>query len=177
MNNVICTERLLLRPWRDDDNDAFARLHSDPKVMADLGGPVDRATSDAKLDRYRAAYLEYGLSRWAVEDENGFVGYAGVMPRLASAHPLGAHHEIGWRFVRTAWGRGYATESAKAALEHAFERGLREIVSYTSAENLRSQAVMARLELERAGSRDFVADYGQGSLWRGLVWVAKSKDC
>lgn len=140
--------------------------------MADLGGPVDRASSDAKLDRYRAAYAKHGLSRWAVEDANGFVGYAGVMPRLTPDHPLGAHYEIGWRFARAAWGRGYATESARAALKHAFERGLREVVSYTSADNLRSRAVMARLELERAPSRDFVADYGQGRSWHGLVWVA-----
>jgi RimJ/RimL family protein N-acetyltransferase len=70
--------------------------------------------------------------------------------------------------------RDTATESARAALKHAFERGVREVVSYTSADNLRSQAVMARLELERARSRDFVADYGQGSLWHGLVWVARA---
>lgn len=169
---MIRTERLSLRPWRDDDYEAFARLHSDPEVMADLGGPIDRAASDAKLDRYRAAFWEHGLSRWAVEDADGFVGYAGVMPRLAPDHPLGAHHEIGWRLARAAWGRGYATESAAAALQHAFACGLREVVSYTSADNLRSQAVMARLELKRAQSRDFVADYGQGRLWHGLVWVA-----
>lgn len=171
---VIHTKRLLLRPWHADDDPAFARLHADPDVMADLGGPIDRIASDGKLDRYRAAYLEHGISRWAVEDAEGnFVGYAGVMPRLAPDHPLGPHHEVGWRFVRSAWGRGYATESARAALQHAFEHnGLREIVSYTSADNLRSQAVMARLGLQRDESRDFVADYGLGP-WRGLVWVAR----
>lgn len=140
--------------------------------MADLGGPIDRAESDAKLDRYRAAYVEHGISRWAVDQAGAFIGYAGVVPRLSSDHPLGPHHEIGWRFMRAAWGRGYATESAEAALKHAFDdMGLREILSYTSATNTRSQAVMARLNLRRDVSRDFTADYGKGE-WRGLVWVA-----
>ena len=174
---MIKTERLSLRPWRDNDAAAFARLHADAEVMADLGGPFERAASDAKLERYRAAYRAYGISRWAVEDADGFfVGYAGVVPRPDPGHPLGPHHEIGWRFARAAWGRGYATESARAALHDAFARcGLREIFSYTSAENLRSQAVMARLSLRRDASRDFVADY-DGGPWRGLVWVARPED-
>lgn len=141
--------------------------------MADLGGPIDRVASDAKLACYRSAFLNYGVSRWAVQDAAGaFVGYAGVMPRPSPDHPLGAHHEIGWRFLRAVWGRGYATESARAALTHAFASGFDEIVSYTSADNLRSQAVMMRLGLQRDRSRDFVADYAVGELWSGLVWVA-----
>lgn len=170
---MIRTKRLLLRPWRDEDFHAFAELHADAEVMADLGGPIDRDASDTKLSRYRAAFSEFGISRWAVEDAEGrFLGYAGVVPRPSSEHPLGNHLEIGWRFVRAAWGRGYATESARAALSAAFSTGLEEIVSYTSAENVRSQAVMARLGLQRDTSRDFVADYG-GTLWRGLVWAAQ----
>jgi len=46
------TPRLRLRPWRDGDRIGFAALHADPEVMADLGGPIDRSASDAKLDRY-----------------------------------------------------------------------------------------------------------------------------
>ena len=89
-----------------------------------------------------------------------FLGYAGVMPRLSP-------DEVGWRFVRATWGRGYATESAQAALSDAFRRKRRdEIVSYTSVDNLRSQAVMARLGLGRDSSRDFTIGPG-----RGLVWV------
>jgi RimJ/RimL family protein N-acetyltransferase len=77
--------------------------------------------------------------------------------------------------MRRAWGHGYATESAKAALDDAFRRaGLKEIVSYTSADNLRSQAVMARLELQRQPWRDFTARYERVGLWRGLVWGAFS---
>jgi RimJ/RimL family protein N-acetyltransferase len=171
---MIRTERLKLLPWRDDHRAPFAEMHGDPAVMYDLGGPIVRAESDAKLDRYRASYAEHGLARWAVETLGGdFLGYAGIMPRLASGHPLGAHFEIGWRFTRRAWGNGYATESAQAALDDAFRRaGLKQIVSYTSADNLRSQAVMARLGLQRGPSRDFTAEDARVGLWRGLVWAA-----
>ncbi len=149
-------------------------MHADLEVMADLGGPIDRSTSDAKFDRYLAAYVEHGVSRWAIEDLEGrFLGYSGVMPRLAEAHPLGPHFEVGWRFVRAAWGCGYATESAAAALKHAFEHlRVAEILSYTSAENRRSQAVMGRLGLRREPARDFEASYEAVGTWRGLVWVA-----
>jgi RimJ/RimL family protein N-acetyltransferase len=150
-------------------------MHSDPEVMADLGGPMHRDAIDAKLDRYCAAYSDHGLSRWVIVDSsNAFVGYAGVMPRPSKEHPLGPHYEIGWRLVRAAWGRGYASESARAALDHACKSGVQEILSYTSADNLRSQAVMKRLRLVRDEKRDFIADYGGETPWHGLVWVASS---
>jgi RimJ/RimL family protein N-acetyltransferase len=76
--------------------------------------------------------------------------------------------------VRSAWGHGYATEAARAALNDAFTRvGLAEVVAYTAPDNLRSQAVMSRLQLERDPSRDFTADYDGVKAWRGLVWVAR----
>jgi RimJ/RimL family protein N-acetyltransferase len=144
-------------------------MNAHPEVMLDLGGPLSRAASDAKLDRYAAAFRRHGFCRWVIEGRTGaFLGYAGVMPSSPD-HPLGPHFDIGWRLRRNAWGNGYATEAALAALDDAFGRvGLREVVAYTAPDNLRSQAVMTRLRLQRVPSRDFTTDRA----WRGLVWVA-----
>ena len=170
---ILTTARLGLRPWREEDRAAFAALAADPEVMRDLGGPLDRARSDAKLDRYRAAFDRHGFCRWAVESlSEEFLGYAGIMP-LGPSHPLGPGVEIGWRLMRRAWGHGYATEAAEAALRDGFERlGFGEILAYTAPDNLRSQAVMARLGLQREPARDFTATY-DGVAWHGLVWAAR----
>jgi RimJ/RimL family protein N-acetyltransferase len=170
---VLDTPRLRLRCWRETDRDALAAMHADAEVMADHGRPLSRTESDAKLDRYAAAFERYRISRWVTEDRaGGFLGYVGIMPSFAG-HPLGPHMEIGWRLVRRAWGHGYATEAAQAALADAFARvGLKEVLAYTGPDNLRSQAVMARLHLERAPARDFTA-HNDGIDWRGLVWVAR----
>src|SRR5262245_38563203 len=170
---MIKTPHLLLNRWDDRHREAFAAMHADPDVMADLGGPIDQSESYRKFEQYRAAQREHGVSRWAIEQSNGaFVGYAGVMPRLSKDYPLGAHFEVGWRLVRGAWGYGYATASAKAGLHHAIrEFGLGEITAYTSPDNWRSQAVMARLNSVRDASRDFTLQTPIGRQWQGMVWV------
>jgi len=169
------TARLTLRPWREADRPAFAALNADPEIAADLGGPLPRDASDAKLDRYRATFERIGFSRLVIEDSRqAFIGYAGVMPSTPD-HPLGPHTEIGWRLVRTAWGKGYATEAAQAVLTDAFSHlGLREVLAYTATDNVRSQAVMARLRMRRDSSRDFDTLYGD-TPWHGLVWVAEMR--
>lgn len=169
---MIETPRLRLHNLANRHRSPFARMHADAEVMADLGGPIGRVESDAKFDRYLAAQAAHGIARWAVEGLDGnFLGYCGVMPRMAPEHPLGPHYEVGWRFLREAWGNGYAYESARAALFHAtHDLGLTHIVSYTSENNLRSQSVMRKLGLVRDASRDFMIPIPSSQSWRGLVW-------
>jgi RimJ/RimL family protein N-acetyltransferase len=169
----IRSERLTLRNWRDSDRAAFAALNAASEIMQDLAGPLDRAASDAKFDRYVAAFEDRGFCRWALEDSDGrFLGYAGVMPSRPH-HPLGPHADIGWRLTRPAWGRGYATEAAKASLRDVFERvQLSEVLAYTSADNFRSRAVIGRLNMERATTLDYSEPLGTGT-WHGMVWIAR----
>jgi RimJ/RimL family protein N-acetyltransferase len=170
------TSRTRLRCWQEIDREAFAAMNADAEVMRDLGGPINREQSDKKLDRYAAAYHRFGFCRWVVESTDGrFLGYAGIMPS-PRGHPLGNHFEIGWRLVRSAWGCGYATEAAKAALRDAFARPrLKQVLAYTAPDNIKSQAVMVRLGLQRDASLDFTALYEDVGVWQGWVWVARSE--
>ena len=168
------TERLILRAWRDSDLADFARLHADPMAMRDYRGPVSAKVSSAKFNDYRRQYARHGFIRWHVSTRQGdFLGYVGLYPNGAD-HPLGAHSDIGWRLLPGAWGKGYATEAARATMAHAFATyGLPEILAYTQAENLASQAVIARLPLHRDPSRDFSIDDAQHGIWHGMTWVAR----
>ena len=170
---IINTPRLRLRSWQESHRNAFADMHSHLEVMHDYCGVLNRAESDEKLDRYIATYEQHGYCREAVRTSGERVVIETTVMPVSSSHPLGAHLDIGWRLVRSAWGQGYATEAARAALEDAFERvGISEVVAYTAVDNLRSQAVMNRLRLHRDPSRDFTMDYDFGP-WRGMVWVTR----
>lgn len=170
---ILETQRLRVRTWEEEDLDNFTALHTDPTVMEDQGGPLDLGDSRQKLQRYAEAFQLYGYGRMLVETIDGnFLGYCGVMP-VRRAHPLGPHDEIGWRLLPEAWGHGYATEAAHASLSDGFNRvGLTEVLAYTAADNLRSQAVMNRLELRRDASLDFTIHDDRIGGWRGLVWKA-----
>lgn len=174
MEPQILTQRLRLRPFSTSDAEAFAKMNSHPEVMADLGGPLVREASDAKLERYITAFSERGYGRWAIENwDREFLGYAGIMHRSGD-HPLGEHDEIGWRLCREVWGFGYASEAARAALKDGFERSRLTIVySYTAADNERSKAVMDRIGLRRKPALDFRAEYDPIGTWQGLVWIAE----
>jgi len=146
---VIETDRLLIRPFRDEDRAPFAAMHADPDVMWDYERLFDRAECDARIARYDDAYRRLGFGRFPVLDKRDgtFLGYCGIMP-APDDHPMAPAVEIGWRFTRRSWGHGYATESARACLDHGFERcGLTEVLSYTRSDNTRSENVMKRLGL------------------------------
>lgn len=152
---VLHTERLLLRGWREDDLAPFADLNRDPEVVEFLNGPLTRGESDAFVRRIRESWTKNGYGLWAVEAQGEFVGYVGLWDALFEA-PFTPTVEIGWRLARRAWGHGYATEAARAALEYGYHaRGLDEVLSFTAVLNRRSRAVMERLGMERVPGGDF----------------------
>jgi RimJ/RimL family protein N-acetyltransferase len=151
------TQRLILRPWRDDDLAPFAAMNADPRVMEYLPKMLDQAESDAMAARIHAAFVQQPFGLWAVEVKKGtrFIGYVGLnTPQFEAAFTPCV--EIGWRLAFDHWGRGYATEAARGVLEYAFEvLKLAEIVSFTVAANARSWRVMERLGMKRSPEEDF----------------------
>lgn len=151
------TERLLLRRWRPDDRAPFAALNADPRVTEFLPGALSRAASDALAERIEAHFGEQGFGPWAVEvpGEIPFAGFVGLGVPAFTA-PFTPCVEVLWRLAPACWGRGYATEGARAALAFGFTHaGLAEIVSFTVPANLRSRAVMERLGMTRDPADDF----------------------
>jgi len=150
---MIDTARLRLRQWRDTDLEPFAQMNADPRVMEHFPAPLDRTASDAVAGRLSAGIAERGYGLWAVElrETGDFIGFTGLhIPAVAL--PIGPCVEIGWRLAAVHWGRGYASEAARAALAYGFGTlGLDEIVSFTALPNVRSQAVMRRIGMRHRG--------------------------
>ena len=145
------TARLLLRQWHDDDLDALAPIYSDPEVMRYIadGSVRTRAETADHLERMRQQWDENGFGLFAAEvlttgELAGWVGLA-VPYFLPEVLPT---VEIGWRLGRPFWGRGLATEGARAALRFGLvDRGLDRIVSIRHVDNAASGRVMEKLGL------------------------------
>ena len=151
------TERLILRRFREGDRDAFAAMNADPAVMEHFPATLSREQSDALIDRTEDMWRRDGFSFAAMErrSDGSFLGMAGIA-RVDFDAPFCPNVEIGWRLPISYWGRGYASEAARAWLRHGFdELGLDEIVSFTATKNLRSQAVMQRIGMHHDPERDF----------------------
>ncbi len=147
----------MLRRWRPDDREPFARLNADPELVRFLPGPLDRPASDALIERIEEHFERHGFRLWAVQraDEGDLVGFTGLVLQDFPAAFTPAV-EVGWRLARSAWGHGYATEAAWAALAHGFDVvGLDEVVSMTTVGNTRSRAVMKRLAMYTDPADDF----------------------
>lgn len=154
------TERLLLRPWRPaEDLDAMASLNADAEVMRFVAPnrPLGRAETAAQLHRIVAHWDEHGFGLWAVvpraEPGAACIGFAGLavpsfLPAILPAV------EVGWRLAPAFWGRGLATEAARASVAFGFERlGLRSIVSVIEVGNERSVRVAEKLGMRLASHR------------------------
>ena len=153
----LLTQRLWLRPWRDDDAEPFALMNADPEVMKHYPACLNRSESDAQMARIRQHISTNGWGLWAVEipDVIPFIGYCGLLP-VSFAAPFTPAIEIGWRLAQPYWGQGYAFEAASAVMNFGFERlTLNEIVSFTIPANVRSWRLMQRLSMTRNQTDDF----------------------
>jgi ribosomal-protein-alanine N-acetyltransferase len=149
----ILTERLELRPYVIDDVPAIhAVLYGDADAMRLVGGAVDLAETRRRIEDYIARQHSAGYSFWAVVErrtgalagEAGLIAFGGEGPEV----------ELGYAFGRDFWGRGLATEAARAVVAEAFgPLALQRVVAVTKPVNLGSQRVLAKLGFVPRGRR------------------------
>lgn len=170
---VIETPRLLLREFTPDDTDDLAALYADPDVMRFFDRTRTRGEAEEEIRRAREWYRSAGWYLWATfekplpgEARRGpprgaprpaFVGRCGILPQHIDGRD---EYEIAWMIARSRWGRGYATEAARAIRDHGFARfGFDRMVSIIDARNAASIRVA-----EKTGMR-----YERDALCQGYV--------
>src|SRR5580698_6089860 len=154
---ILDTDRLSLRRWRDADRAAFARMNADARVMEFMPALLTREQSDENVDRIEKHFERhhFGLCATELRADGSFIGFIGIwVPEFEAAFTPCV--EIGWRLAADYWGRGLATEAARAVVKYAFkELGLDELVSFTVPGNARSRRVMEKIGMTHDASDDF----------------------
>jgi RimJ/RimL family protein N-acetyltransferase len=147
--------RVKMRSWIESDIGPFAAMNADGEVMEFFPEPLTAEQSLAAFERLRNGLAERGWGFWAVEIGDEFAGFAGLGQPSFQAY-FTPCLEIGWRFRRQFWGRGYALEAARLALGFAFEiLGRDQVVSFTSPLNHRSLRLMERLGMTNSEADRF----------------------
>lgn len=148
------TERLILRSWKSEDRIPFAEMNGNRNVMRYFPQPLSTDESNAFVDHIIAEFEETGFGLYAVEiKETGeFIGYVGFH-RFTFDAPFSPGWEIGWRLSDRFWHKGYATEAAKACINHAAEKQLCDkLYSFTAFPNIPSENVMKRIGMTYHGT-------------------------
>jgi RimJ/RimL family protein N-acetyltransferase len=156
---LIATERLILRPWKNEDLIPYAEMNADPEVREFFPSILTREQSDAEVLHFQATYKRDGFCMFAAElNATGqFAGFIGLQT-MNFVVPLVAQPtvEIGWRLSRMHWEKGLATEGARGAIQYAFGTlKLREVVAITVPCNLRSRRVMEKIGMKHHPELDF----------------------
>jgi RimJ/RimL family protein N-acetyltransferase len=167
MNNqkpkiIIETERLLLRTWTPSDVPLMALISANPVVMEHFPKTQDIKATEKLIIHINEHYNKYGYAAYAVEIKKSgeFIGFVGlnhpsfdILNFIPKGLPI---VEIGWRLSLDHWGKGYATEAAKAVLDYAFTvLNLDEIISFTTIGNVKSRRVMEKVGLHYDETDDF----------------------
>ena len=163
------TERLRLRMFRDDDLDAYARIVADPEVMRYLGDgqTLDRVGAWRQIAMILGHWTLRGYGLWAVEER----ATGALIGRIGCYNPEGwPGFEVGWVLARAYWGKGYATEGARRALEYAFrELGRDHVISLIYPANAASTRVAERIGEKLEGRTSL---YGHDVLIYGISATA-----
>jgi len=165
------TKRFILRGVEENDVDGFFELDSDPEVHRYLGNqPVADKEKLAGLIKYiQQQYIENGIGRWAIVDKqtNEFIGWCGLKLVKETINNQNNYYDLGYRLIRKHWGKGIATETARASLEYGFNvLQLNEIIAAIHCDNIASNNVVKKLGFELVETFDFE---GEMHNWHKLI--------
>lgn len=160
---MIETERLFLREWRNDDVSALHQICTDRRVMEFLGPLQSRTEVASVIDRQRSYQHRYGHCYWAIErkSDERLLGFCGIQPEPPGTPIAGQKTvegpDVGWRLAHDVWGKGYALEAARAAIDWGFANLHAEdtLWAITVPANRRSWGLMERLGMQRRRDLDF----------------------
>ena len=150
MTTIIETERLILRTWEKEDAKAYFQINQDPKVTEFLLGPLAMEQITGFIEAMNSHSASHGYTIWAacLKETSELIGFIGLKSIDWKSHFTPAV-EIAWRLGAQYWGKGYATEGAKATVKYGFNQcGLEEILSFTVPDNIRSLQVMQKIGLK-----------------------------
>lgn len=157
MKKSIETERLLLRELNLSDAAGMFELDSNPNVHIFLGKkPVkNSAESIAQIENIQQQYKDFGIGRWAVvlKETNEFLGWSGIKFITNEINNHIDFYEIGYRFIEKHWGKGYASEAAKAFIEYAFNEIKTDyLYAYADEGNKNSRKILEKLGFQYVNS-------------------------
>lgn len=160
MSVTIETERLILRELQETDAQGMFDLDSDPAVHQFLGNKpvltIEQSLAD--IAYIQQQYIQNGIGRWAVieKDSNQFVGWSGLKLIKETYNNHCNYYDLGYRFIKKFWGKGYATESAQASMKYGFYTlKLNEIIGIADIENIASIKVLEKLGLQKINIFDY----------------------
>ncbi|MCZ4221893.1 GNAT family N-acetyltransferase [Pedobacter rhodius] len=154
MKIFIETERLILREILHSDVDSMFEMDSDRDVHLYIGNnPFTKKTeSEANVEFIREQYLQNGIGRWAVIEKTSgnVIGWAGLKLITEMCNNRSGYYDIGYRFIKRYWGKGYASESSSAVINYGFNQmQLSEIIGIADTANLASVKVLERAGLKK----------------------------
>jgi RimJ/RimL family protein N-acetyltransferase len=150
------TDRLILRQWKNADEDLYAAMNADPVVMEFFPALLTREQSLLHLHSLAAHIDQYGWGLFAIErkDTGDWIGFTGLHKPSFNTW-FTPCVEIGWRIAAVHWNKGFATEAASACIRFAFhELNLSDLYSFTAIQNRRSEKVMQKNGMQKIGIFD-----------------------
>jgi RimJ/RimL family protein N-acetyltransferase len=147
------TERLILRELLPTDRNGLFAVDSDPDVNIYLGNnPVKTIEQTDDIIKFiRKQYVDNGIGRWAMIEKstNNFIGWAGLKLIKELTNNRIDYYDLGYRLNKSYWGKGFATEAAKATLKYGFNTlNLNEIYAIADSKNIASRNVIEKVGLK-----------------------------